>query len=363
MHKTIAIALSGGVDSLVSAYLLKNQGHRVIGLHFITGYEAGFQTINDGPVSLESGAVQAIRDDMNRLGDRLHIPIDVIDISKEFKSRVIDYFIRTYGLGKTPNPCMVCNPAIKFGVLYDQAKKLGADRLATGHYVRIGKDEKGRYHLKKGLDPVKDQSYFLARLNQSQLASAQFPLGELTKPQVVALAKTQGLTPLLKTESQDICFIREADTYADFLAREAGIKDTPGPIVDMEGHLLGEHTGLHRFTIGQRRGINCPAREPYYVIRIEPEENRLVVGLKHHLFLPEFTVSDINWIGEPPGCASDAMTRVRYRHKAVESIVTPTGNGYTAHVKFSTPQSAITPGQGAVFYRGDDVLGGGWIER
>lgn len=362
MTETIAIALSGGVDSLVGAYLLKQQGHPVIGLHFTTGYEPGVLIGKDDGPGPETEYTDTLKKKMNRLGEQLHIPIEIVDLSKEFKRMVVDYFVHAYRACKTPNPCMVCNVSIKFGVLFDAARKLGANRLATGHYAGIFRDEKGNYHLSKGIDPAKDQSYFLARLNQSQLALALLPLGKLRKTQVVNLAKQEKLNPLFRSESQDVCFIH-TKTYGDFLSREAGIKDAPGPIVDIHGNLLGEHRGLHFFTVGQRRGINCPAKEPYYVIGMTPGENTLVVGFKDHLFLSEFVAADINWIGEKPSFPINVMTRVRYRHAAVESVLTPSGDGHRAHVKFSKPQSSITPGQGAVFYQDDELLGGGWIER
>ena len=254
---------------------------------------------------------------------------------------------------------MVCNPSIKFGTVVDFAKKIGASRLATGHYARVIEDRQGKFHLLKGLDASKDQSYFLARLTQKQLAKAIFPLGNMTKKDVKKLAAQKGLFPVTQHESQDICFIK-GGTYGEFLARESRLKSEPGFIEDSDGNILGRHNGLHLFTIGQRRGINCPASEPYYVLRIDKKRNRLIVGFKKNLSASTCRVNNLNWINPTPLLPLPVDTRVRYRHQAAPSIVTPRSRNSVV-VKFDQPQSAITPGQGAVFYRGEEVLGAGWI--
>jgi len=271
----------------------------------------------------------------------------------------VDYFTAAYRNGETPNPCLVCNPAIKFGALLDEARRLGASRLATGHYARVEKRQGMRYRLRRGVDESKDQSYFLSRLTQAQLARACFPLGALTKANVKALAATEKLQPLTRQESQDVCFIRDT-SYADFLIRTTGIRPQPGDIVDTAGHRVGSHSGLHRYTVGQRRGINCPASEAYYVIRIDTRSNRLVVGSKDELVVESCRVTGINWITAIPESPITARTRIRYRHIAVPSTVSPVGHD-AAVVRFAEPQAAVTPGQGAVFYQGDEVVGGGWI--
>jgi tRNA-specific 2-thiouridylase len=342
----IAIAVSGGIDSLVSACLLKQQGIQTFGLHFLTGYE----TTVDPPC-----------EKIHALGRQLGMPITVIDLKAQFKARVVDYFTAAYQIGKTPNPCLVCNPAIKFGALLAQARKLGASHLATGHYARVEADPRGRYRLRRGLDEKKDQSYFLSRLDQDQLARAIFPLGVLTKDQVRALAAKQGLQPLTRQESQDVCFIRDS-TYADFLIRHSAFHPLPGDIVDTVGNRVGIHSGLHQYTVGQRRGINCPAGQAYYVIRIDSRFNRLVVGFKDEQYATGCRVTDINWIAGVPEGPLAVDTRIRYRHRALPARVSPLGQS-SAEVKFDQPQTAVTPGQGAVFYRGDEVLGGGWIEN
>jgi len=366
MKQITAIALSGGIDSLTAAYLLKQQGHHVIGIHFITGFETKDSHHHNSRLSKESFTADfstgqnshslKIADIANQLG----ITVKIIDISTDFKLKVIDYFTQTYLSGKTPNPCLVCNPSIKFGTLLTCARKLGASRLATGHYARISADSMGRFHLLRGIDRKKDQSYFLAFMTQKQLARACFPLGKMTKSDVKKLAKEKGLYPVTKNESQDICFIK-GNRYGDFLLQQQDFKAKPGDIVDIKGNILGRHNGLHLFTIGQRRGINCPALQPYYVVRIDISQNRLIVGLKKDLLSSSCKVSKINWIIEKPSSTLDVDTRVRYRHSPVRSRLIPDGSTL-ATIIFETPQSAVTPGQGAVFYKDDEVIGGGWID-
>lgn len=338
MKPRTAIAISGGIDSLMAGYLLKQQGHDLVAVHFDTGFDA----VDPAPVAAQ-----------------LDIPCKVLDIREPFARNVIDYFSRTYQAGKTPNPCMVCNQTIKFGLVSAYAETLGASRIATGHYARSVADDRQRFHLYRGCDAAKDQSYFLARLSQRQLARALFPLGDLTKQDVKAMAAKNGLTPAARLESQDVCFIR-GRSYGDFLRRTCGLEPRPGPIEDLHGNLLGEHNGLHLFTIGQRRGINCPAAEPYYVVRLDTARNRLVVGSKKDLLSSSCRVVDINWIVSEPAAPLRVHTRLRYRHRAALSRLVPRGDG-SAVVEFETPQTSVTPGQGAVFYQDDEVLGGGWI--
>lgn len=360
MKPTIAVAMSGGVDSLTAAYLLKQKGHPVIGLHFVSGYAppplAAVESAATPPGVSASGLdVPAIRD----IGRQLEIPIHIVDIRDQFESIVIDYFVKAYGSGVTPNPCLVCNPSIKFGTLMEYAKSHGAAKMATGHYARTQEDDSGRYQLLKGKDPRKDQSYFLAFLSQEQLAHTCFPLGQLTKQEVKAIAASAGLKPVAGGESQDICFINQG-SYTNFL-QEKGIPPQPGPVVDLTGKELGRHQGLHRFTIGQRRGIGCPGPVPYYVVRLDTGNNRLVVGGRQDLLSTECRVTDINWIITTPETAFQAVVRIRYSHKPVRATIKPTGST-SATILFEEPQIAVTPGQGAVFYDGDHVLGGGWIK-
>lgn len=343
----VAVAVSGGVDSLVAAHLLIAAGHRVVGLHFLTGFEP------KRPDSAE--AVQRIQ----AIGDQLDIPVHVVDLQKAFRRTVVDYFARAYQNGLTPNPCLVCNPSIKFGVLLSHAERLGATALATGHYAQIRKDAAGRPGLYRGVDRQKDQSYFLSRLAPDQLIRAIFPLGQMTKTTVRQIAKDRGLEPVTSDESQDVCFIRGTD-YAGFLENHLERPPKSGPIVNTEGRVIGEHQGLHRYTVGQRRGISCPAEAPYYVVRIDTEANRLVVGFKDRLAVSSCRVADVNWIRKPDLMPARVAVQLRYRHRPADATIALAGKT-TVEVVFQTPQSAVTPGQGAVFYQNDEVLGGGWI--
>ena len=365
MKPKTAVAVSGGIDSLVAAYLLQKKGHTVVGLHFITGYETDLVPETDPPATFPCGSQpfafleKRARRKLAPMAKRLGIDIDVIDCRKPFQSAVVDYFTQTYQAGKTPNPCLMCNPRIKFGTLLDKALASGADRLATGHYAVVSPDSKGRYHLYKGVDPLKEQSYFLALLTQVQLSMACLPLGRMTKSDVRRLAAEKNLIPAARTESQDICFVKSS-RYGAFLDHQRDFAAQPGLIEDMQGRVIGRHPGLHLFTVGQRRGINCPAAEPYYVLRLDAPRNRLVVGWKQDLLSEGCTVDAINWINGSPGTTVPAEVRLRYRHKGVQAKVRPV-SGTVAEVMFDMPQSAVTPGQGAVFYQGDRVLGGGWI--
>ncbi|HHP7236683.1 MAG TPA: tRNA 2-thiouridine(34) synthase MnmA [Desulfobacterales bacterium] len=338
MSASIAVAVSGGIDSLMAARLLKEQGHPVFGIHFRTRY---------------TGLA-----DIARIGTLIGMPVHTVDLSREFDKAVVDYFAATYRAGKTPNPCLVCNPAIKFGVLLAHARRLGAGALATGHYARIAISD-STCRLLQGRDAAKDQSYFLAFLRPDQLRQARFPLGELRKTDVQRMARDSGLQPLAASESQDVCFVRGGH-YEEFLMQTVGFRPQSGDIVDPHGRVLGRHPGLHRFTVGQRRGINCPAAEPYYVLRLEPSANRLVVGHKTDTYSRDCRVENIHWITEPSAASMNVHTRIRYRHRAAESAVT-LENAHAATVRFRQAQSAVTPGQGAVFYRGEEVLGGGFI--
>ncbi len=358
MQPHTAIAMSGGIDSLVAAAILKEEGRSLIAVHFLNGYESG--AISASLPGAMAATADHARRTLQPLADQLDIPLYIIDLSTEFQKQVVDYFTATYGQGKTPNPCLVCNSAIKFQVLLENSRTLGVDRIATGHYARIDTAGDGRMRLLRGVDPQKEQSYFLSRLTQQQLAHALLPLGGMTKTQTRQFARRHGLVPAMAEESQDVCFIKNG-TYGDFLSGQSHFVPRPGNIEDLQGRVIGRHNGLHGFTIGQRRGINCPAAEPYYVVRLEPQRNCLVVGGKNDLLSTKCRVHQINWIAPRPREPKTVMTRVRYRHKAVPSLLTPLGEA-CAEILFDNPESAVTPGQGAVFYLGEEVLGGGWIE-
>lgn len=361
MTPVTAIALSGGIDSLVAAAMLKAQGHQVMGIHFLNGYESRRNQAPGETFAPDAAAFKAYAQrTVEPLAHQLDIPIHIIDLKEQFQKRVVDYFVQAYAAGKTPNPCLVCNPSIKFDLLFHHARTLGAQRIATGHYARIEPCSDGRLGLLRGVDARKDQSYFLARLTQKQLAKALMPLGNQTKAQTRSMARQLGLIPTSADESQDVCFIRDG-SYGDFIARQPGFAALPGPIEDIQGRRIGEHRGLHRFTVGQRRGINVPAAAPYYVVRLEPSRNCLVVGDKQDLLAADCRVDHINWVALAPQEPIRVQARLRYRHRAVPSVLSPTGDS-SAVIRFDAPQSAVTPGQGAVFYHGDAVLGTGWIQ-
>jgi tRNA-specific 2-thiouridylase len=351
MMRTIAVAMSGGVDSLVAAHLLKTQGHRVFGIHFLTGYETGIRRL---PPDREAAHAR-----IGPLADQVGIALRILDVADTFQKEVVAYFTDAYLNGRTPNPCLQCNPGIKFGTVLAAARRMGADRLATGHYARTSADPAGNYHLLRGVDLHKDQSYFLAFMTQQQLAQACFPLGGLTKKAVRRLARQAGLMPALEKESQDVCFIPRG-RYGEFLSGQPGFCPRPGVIEDIHGKVLGEHPGLHLFTVGQRRGINCPAAEPYYVVRLDQRNNRLIVGSADSLMRVACRVRNAHWITAVPDTPVQGHVRLRYRHQAVPATVSPTPSG-GADIRFASPQKAVTPGQGAVIYRGDKVLGAGWI--
>jgi len=358
MKPTTAVALSGGLDSLVAAHLLKKSGHPIFGLHFVSGYDPLMPEPEFGETDSKCVPIPSAHP-LSAIRAKLNIDIWAIDCREAFKEKVIDYFINTYMNGKTPNPCVVCNASIKFGVLLEAAQQMGASHLATGHYAIVEKSMHNAFQLKKGIDPAKEQSYFLAMLTRDQLAHAYFPVGHMTKAQAVGIAEASGLTPVSKYESQDICFIRDMH-YSRFLADRGALNQTNGAIIDVHGRHLGIHQGLHRYTIGQRRGINCPGPEPYYVIRLDIRNNRLIVGTKKDLYQKACQIHQINWLGDIPDNSLSVMTKLRYRHEPAESEIIPTGKD-TAVIRFKTPQPAVTPGQTAVCYYENQLMAGGWI--
>lgn len=361
MIEKIAVAISGGVDSMMAAHLLKAEGHEVFGVHFVTGYEP-----DKIPEALLGEIItphdkKALHPALGKLADTLNIPIHILDFRAVFREKVVDYFVHTYLAGKTPNPCLYCNPAIKFGTLLTYAMEKGADKVATGHYARIEPSSGSRYLLKKGTDPVKDQSYFLAFSTQDQLERLVLPLGTYTKKEIVELAAHHGLSPSTQKESQDICFIPDGD-YQRFIERQPEFSRKPGPIVDVKGNVVGEHQGLHLFTVGQRRGINCPAKNPYYVGGIDVPTNTLFVGFREELATTACRVSQVNWITSPPPSAGRTHVKLRYRHREIPCTI----HAHTSDsvlVNFHTPVFPVTPGQGAIFILDDVILGGGIISR
>jgi tRNA-uridine 2-sulfurtransferase len=335
----VAVAMSGGVDSSVTAALLQRDGYDVFGIH----------------LRLWPGDTR--NEDLEHTCRLLAIPLHEIDFTAEFQHRVMDYFCAEYQGARTPNPCVVCNEEIKFGRLLDRAGEMGAMCLATGHYARIeGTGES--FHLLRGTDRTKDQSYFLYRLGQRQLSRVLFPVGGLTKGRVRAMARELGLSAVDRKESQDICFIPGGD-YRTFLKGRVDFR--PGDIVDITGKTLGRHHGLALYTVGQRHGLGISAGVECYVLRLETEGNRLVVGDKAALSSRGLVASGLSWVaGYAPGEHGGITARVRY--KATEVSVSFDLMGNTAEVYFEKPQTAVTPGQSVVFYRDEEVLGGGIID-
>jgi len=389
--------MSGGVDSSVAASLLKEQGHEVIGIMLRLWSEPGVSE-DDGVERVGAGYVAQNKccslesvDDARRVARMLDIPFYLVNVEQEFKENVVDFFYQEYVAGRTPNPCLTCNRHIRFTLLLNRALALDADYLATGHYVRVDNNPlTGKFRLRRGLDPAKDQSYVLHVLNQQQLAHACFPLGEYTKPQVRAMAAQRGMSVASKAESQEICFVAQND-YRGFIDRYAvnqgedpvligaGVGEAaqarrangiisipkPGPIFDMGGTPLGRHRGLAYYTIGQRKGLGLTSPEPLHVLKIDAEQNALIVGPASGLEKTSCIVGKMHYVsGETPSEPFTARARIRYKAPEQEALVTPL-EGNRAHITFTRPQRAITPGQAAVFYggeEGDEVLCGGILE-
>ena len=351
--------MSGGVDSSVAGYLLKEQGYDVIGVTMKVWPQDCISRAEDkccGPSAIA---------DARGVAHALGIPHYVVDESDQFEKLVIDYFASEYKSGRTPNPCVMCNEKLKFGNLWDKARALGADYIATGHYAIIEHlktaDGCDRAVLRKGRDPRKDQSYFLFSLRQEQLLRALCPLGEMSKPEIRDIARKIGLKVADKVDSQEICFVPGND-YKAFLKSHMGSDEFhPGGIYDKAGNRIAEHEGIEMFTIGQRKGLPGGSPRPLYVIDIDPETSSVIVGEAEDLVTEEFEISHTLWhdaSSEP----FEANVKIRYAHAGAPATVT-LGENQTASIRLHEPQKAVTPGQAAVFYDGDRVLGGGWIAR
>ncbi len=347
----IVVAMSGGVDSSVAAVLLKEQGYDVIGISMrLWTYD---REATHGCCTPED------LDDARKVAQIHGFPHYIVDLEKDFEKTVVDNFLKSYRMGETPNPCARCNQDVKFSILLKKAKELGAKYLATGHYARRV-EENGKIRLYRGKDHGKDQSYFLFALTQEELASVTFPLGELPKSEVRKMAEAYGLLSLAqKPDSQEICFIQ--GSYADFveqrLGKEALIK---GKMTDESGDILGEHDGIHQFTVGQRKGLGLQSLEPKYVLAVHPD-GRVVTGPNESLFKRVFEVREMTWVAEPLEQKASVLAQIRSRFSPKPAEIEILGDG-RVKVIFQEPQRAITPGQAAVFFQGEEVLGGGWID-
>jgi tRNA-specific 2-thiouridylase len=346
--------MSGGVDSSVAAALLAKEGHDVVGL--------SMQLYDQQQGEITFGSCCTIDDlhDARRVASAIGIPHYIVNFERKFEEHVVSDFVREYAAGRTPIPCVHCNGDLKFASLVDRAEAFQAEAVATGHYAQVDFDEESRrYRLRRGVDAQKDQSYFLFTLTQAQLARARFPVGALDKPAVREEARRLGLRVAEKKDSQEICFVA-AGEHAGFVGRRAEIP--AGVIQDRDGHVLARHDGVHRFTIGQRKGLGLSAGIPLYVVGIDAASAAVTVGPRVDLERNTLTASRVNWMsGEVPGSPVRALARIRYRHKEAPATIAPTGPD-TVSVAFDEPQVAITPGQAVVFYDNDIVLGGGWID-
>ena len=350
----VLIAMSGGVDSSVAAFLMKEQGCQCIG--------ATMQLFHNEDIGVKRTKTCCSLEDVEdarSVAFHLGIPYYVFNFSDDFKGQVIDRFIAAYERGATPNPCIDCNRYLKFERLYERARILGCDAIVTGHYARI-EQENGRWLLKKSLDESKDQSYVLYSLTQEQLAHTRLLLGAMHKSETRRIAEEQGFYNADKPDSQDICFVPNGD-YAGFIARFTGHNCSAGDFVDEEGHVLGRHKGIVHYTVGQRKGLGIAADAPLYVKQIDAASNRVVLSGNESLFSRELTANDFNWIAyDVPPRELRASARVRYHQREQAATVTVLGDG-RVHLVFDEPQRAITPGQAVVLYDGDTVLGGGTI--
>jgi len=374
--------MSGGVDSSVAAWLLREQGHDVIGVFMrhgqmpegvaaSAGHKQGCCTADDAT-------------DARRVADMLGIPFYALDFQKEF-TRIVDYFVAQYTVGRTPNPCIVCNTWLKFGKLFDYADRLGAEYVATGHYARLIAFEGSDLALCRGLDDSKDQSYVLFGIQRHLLPRLMFPIGEHRKEAIRRIAEQIGLQVAAKRDSQEICFVPDQD-HAGFIRRRRGEVDSSGEIVTTDGTVVGRHSGFERFTVGQRKGLKVAFGEPRYVVRVEAESRRVVIGTREELARSELTASEANWLvdskaafppsiridappvpcpaassGPAPAAGFRAQVKIRYRSQPADAVVEPLAGGRFG-VCLDEPRHGIAPGQAVVCYAGDRVLGGGWIE-
>jgi tRNA-specific 2-thiouridylase len=344
MKKRVILGMSGGMDSSVAAYMLKEQGYQVTGLTLTYSQASSHCT--------QRNVIKA-----KKVSRSIGIEHQTIDVTNRFQKEVVDYFVDEYKRGRTPNPCAVCNRKIKFSNLIEKAKELDAEYIATGHYANIQKDD-NNYYLLKGKDKKKDQSYFLARLKREWLKNIIFPLGEYTKKEVLSVAEKSKLTSFNMEESQEICFIK-GNNYRDFLLDKVPHLMEKGPVVDINGNIIGIHEGILSFTIGQRKGIQVNINQPLYVVDIDAENNTVIIGEKEDTFKRKFLVENINWLVPQDEIPQEVTVKIRSQHNPARAKIKKINS--SALVEFIKPQMAITPGQLAVFYKDNIVLGSGWI--